>query len=896
MLASSRPGNWWKRCLVVLLVLEGCADAPSKPASHQFKTGAARMGVVSGFVLDDETGAPIASAQISVAGQPVRARADGSFDATVPAGRARVEVKNDGFIQTVREVAVGDIALSLPFKLARKEQARAVGSAGGSFPFREAFLDVPTGAFLDGTLVSMTYLGRVRVAVTSNQPQFIDADETPRRVVATVDLDASAPPAMPVRARVPVPPDATMESVKGFALGENGEWTTPIMPISVTGGLAEFALTGNTRFGVAIDTRKADGKNVGYLVTEGGDAAMNAGQVLAGGSEVMTASRAVSLVDPQGSRIEVAPASRARTEVPAPEGGVPGRVAAYAGMGTLFSGSLKVLVPKRDSSLIKLTLETPATKLDVRGTAFTVSTCESGSGFVDVLSVTEGTVDAEFSGKTEPVSAGDSVTFCTSCAAGTQPMCGAAEPDAGSPAPDVLPTLPPDAAAVADLGMVAVMPDASVLPDVPLGRDAGAPMEDAATRVTPDAGIVLPDAAVVTPPDATVVPPPDAAVAPPPDAPLAPDLPPLPVDMMPAADAAPPPPDMAPPPPDAAMPMFDAAVIAQDAAPLMPDASAAKLSISPPMADFGTVQVGTPSAVVDFTVTNVGDLPSGVPSVAVPSDYVVEANTCTAALAGKDLCVVRVKMLPAGPGPRGGNLIVTAAPGGQVSAGLMGTGADAARLDVQPKMQAFGSVAPGQNSAPFTFTVKNVGGLKSGIPSLALSPTSAPFTITQNFCTSQLDPGGTCQIAVAFNAPSTTGQVSGQLVASASPGGNAAADLFGNSTYVEITPNAYDFGDTATGTGANMKVKDFTVWHLGPAGTSTLFISNMLNGADARDFTVTNDTCGANGLQPGGSCTISVAFTPATLGAHSGTLDIAAHLATGAPQGTDKAKLSGNGI
>src|SRR6187200_1068601 len=113
MLALSAPGKRCRRLLVLLVVLGGCGgDPPKRSAARQFKGGAARMGVVSGFVIDDETGAPIASAQISVGGQAVRARSDGSFDATVPAGRARVEVKNDGFIQTVREVAVGDIALS----------------------------------------------------------------------------------------------------------------------------------------------------------------------------------------------------------------------------------------------------------------------------------------------------------------------------------------------------------------------------------------------------------------------------------------------------------------------------------------------------------------------------------------------------------------------------------------------------------------------------------------------------------------------------------------------------------------------------------------------------------------------------------------------------------------
>src|SRR3954452_25306211 len=141
---SSAPGNSCQRLLILLAVLEACSGSPSRPqAARQFKGGAARMGMVSGFVLDDETGAPIANAQISVGGQAVRARADGSFDATVTAGRARVEVKNDGFMQTVREGVVGDVSLSPPFKLARKEQPRVVGSAGGTVPCREAALTVP---------------------------------------------------------------------------------------------------------------------------------------------------------------------------------------------------------------------------------------------------------------------------------------------------------------------------------------------------------------------------------------------------------------------------------------------------------------------------------------------------------------------------------------------------------------------------------------------------------------------------------------------------------------------------------------------------------------------------------------------------------------------------------
>lgn len=250
--------------LLSAVVLAGCGGGSSKPtAPRQWKAPARMMGTVSGFVVDDESGTPIANAQVSVGGTAVRTRADGSFEADAPAGRARVEVKTDGFIQSVREVAVGDVVLSVPFKLARKEPARLVGAGGGSYTFREASLSVPPGAFGDGTMLSLTFLDKVRVAVTANAPQFIDSDKTPRRVMATVDLDASAPPAMPVRVRVPVPDDAAMDSVKAFASTATGDWGASIMPISVGGGIAEFELSGNGRLraGVRYLQRQARARN-----------------------------------------------------------------------------------------------------------------------------------------------------------------------------------------------------------------------------------------------------------------------------------------------------------------------------------------------------------------------------------------------------------------------------------------------------------------------------------------------------------------------------------------------------------------------------------------------------------------------------------------------------------
>jgi hypothetical protein len=375
------------------------------------------------------------------------------------------------------------------------------------------------------------------------------------------------------------------------------------------------------------------------------------------------------------------------------------------------------------------------------------------------------------------------------------------------------------------------------------------------------------------PPDAFMPPPPDAFMPPPPDA-----------FMPPPPDAAPPPPDMGVMPPDAVMMMIDSA------------ATGAQLQITPLMFDYGNVVVGSASPGVDFTVTNTGDTTSGVPAPFVPTGFTIESTSCSAPLAAQAICVVRVQMMPSQSGPSSGSLVVTASPGGPVMAALMGYGADPARLDVTPNMQAFGNAAPGQTGASYTFTVRNVGGVQAGLPNVAVNPATGAFVISQNLCTAALDPTGSCQVTLTFIAPAVIGQATGQLDISASPGGNSSVPLMGNSSYIEVTPTSANFGDVTT-LSLTMGGTGFTVWHLGPAGSPMVSVMDMLGGSNPSDFMITSDTC-VNGLSSGGNCTITLQFMPVgTPGPRSAELDISAIDRTaGAPAGTDKALLTGNGV
>jgi hypothetical protein len=166
---------------LLLLLALGCGSSDDNRTARIFKGSALKEGVVTGFVQDDESLVAV-PAEVIVGGTPVRAQADGSFESdTVTAGRVRVEVRQDGYLKTFRDVAVGGRSLPMPFKIALRAQKKVVGTMGGQFSFREAILDVPSGAFGVDTGVALTFLSRKRIAAIAANPQFIDANGVPRR-------------------------------------------------------------------------------------------------------------------------------------------------------------------------------------------------------------------------------------------------------------------------------------------------------------------------------------------------------------------------------------------------------------------------------------------------------------------------------------------------------------------------------------------------------------------------------------------------------------------------------------------------------------------------------------------------------------------------------------------
>ena len=102
--------------------------------------------------------------------------------------------------------------------------------------------------------------------------------------------------------------------------------------------------------------------------------------------------------------------------------------------------------------------------------------------------------------------------------------------------------------------------------------------------------------------------------------------------------------------------------------------------------NFGTLVVGATSDSLTWTVTNGGDVPTGMPALTNgdPGEVQVASNNCTVALAGGASCAIVVSFSPAQAGARSGTLTLAASPGGSLTFTASATGQTPAALALAP--------------------------------------------------------------------------------------------------------------------------------------------------------------------------------------------------------------------
>ena len=165
----------------------------------------------------------------------------------------------------------------------------------------------------------------------------------------------------------------------------------------------------------------------------------------------------------------------------------------------------------------------------------------------------------------------------------------------------------------------------------------------------------------------------------------------------------------------------------------------------------------------------------------------------------------------------------------------------------------------GTTSASKTVYVANWRTTTLTIAGLAIA---GDYTVGSSCKGKKLDPNRVCQLTVAF-APTATGLRTGTLrVTDTDPSSPQFVHLKGTGTSVTLSPTLLSFGSKVVG--KTSKIMNAT---LSNSSNQTLNISSIMG---TNEYTQTN-TCGAS-VAPGGSCTMSVQFTPATTGTRYGAI------------------------
>ncbi len=308
--------------------------------------------------------------------------------------------------------------------------------------------------------------------------------------------------------------------------------------------------------------------------------------------------------------------------------------------------------------------------------------------------------------------------------------------------------------------------------------------------------------------------------------------------------------------------------------------------LTPATINFGSLTVGTTSAVQTATLSNTGGVPQSISSFGFfgnSTTSFTQSNSCGSSLAAGASCSIAITCTPAAAGSLAANLGVNfPSPEPQLSIALTctGTAATAPQATLTPASLSFTTVA-GSTPGPQMATLTNSGTAALVISQVSIGGATGGAFSQSNTCGTSLAAGASCAITVSFSGTGVGSYVAALQVADNAPSTPQAVALSGTVTAASVpaatlTPASLTYSAT-TGTASAAQMATLT-----NTGNAPLAIAGIsLTGANSAAFTSTN-TCGGT-LAAGASCTISVTFAPASTGTDTATLSVSDN-ASGSPQ------------
>jgi hypothetical protein len=292
----------------------------------------------------------------------------------------------------------------------------------------------------------------------------------------------------------------------------------------------------------------------------------------------------------------------------------------------------------------------------------------------------------------------------------------------------------------------------------------------------------------------------------------------------------------------------------------LPSPRPSAISFTPSTLTFSQ-NIGTTSSAQTITVTNFGGSNINGLTISAAAPF-AQTSTCPSVLTPAATCVVSVTFTPTAQGAVSGSVNVV---DDSYNAGtsqtliLNGTGTVPA-ASITPASLSFSSQVIGTSSTAKSVSVQSSGSGPLQIASVALT---GPFTQTNN-CSGSIAPAASCTISVTFS-PTAVGSASGTLTITDNAGTQTVNVTGNGGAPVTFSPTSLSFGTLAVGdtsAAANVTVTN---------RLSTALTFSAIAVPAGGPFAITSNTCGS-GIAAGGTCSVGVTFTPAVLGATSGTL------------------------
>jgi hypothetical protein len=283
------------------------------------------------------------------------------------------------------------------------------------------------------------------------------------------------------------------------------------------------------------------------------------------------------------------------------------------------------------------------------------------------------------------------------------------------------------------------------------------------------------------------------------------------------------------------------------------------LSLNSTSANFGTVSSSGPWSSGTYTLTNSGTGAATGVSVSSPANFGLSGNSCSGTLAAGSSCSFVITATPPSPGTYSGNTVVSSTNGGTLNISTSITlSQSVATLTSASSITLADWYQSGAITGSFTYRNDGNSAMTLNSPSL-----SSPLSVSGNSC-SGIAPGGSCTITVALTRNANGGgsgsqsfTASGATVAPA--GVNVNWSIYSAANTWATT--SLSFGSVNVGSSSQQTV---SVTNSGSAAINwSGALANLPSGFSA-------NTSACSNVAPGGSCSVTITFTPSAGGNYGG--------------------------